>query len=818
MFPKQKGLSNEEAQKRLVEYGLNVLPEKPPPSQWSVFLSQFKNPLVYVLLLAGLVTLLLNHISDSLIILLAVLINTILGFIQERRANQALYALKKFVTQKAQVVREGKRIKIDTSGIVPGDLVILNQGSKVPADGELAFANRMYFDEAIITGESVPVSKQQGEEVYMGTTVSSGQGMIRIKATGAGSKIGTIAKEIQEIKEDTPLKKQLGNFSKKLVILVLSLTAFVFLIGVIRGNELVEMFTTAVALAVSSIPEGLLVSLTVVLAIGMQKILKRRGLVRRLACAETLGGVTTICVDKTGTLTQGKMQVVDFFGDKEELAKQTILANDLDDPIVIAAFAWGRETIKDFIEKHQRLDSIPFSPKERFFMSLHQWTGKTNMVFVNGAPDFLLQWSSLGENEKKEIADKINELTSQGKRLIGFARKEVTSDKKNLYSGDAKDSLSWVGLLAFSDPVRPSVKEALASAKEAGIKIIVITGDYSNTSEFVLAEIGMPVTENEIIMGNEIEKLSLEELSEKVKTVKLFVRTTPDQKHKIVEALKRNKEIVAMMGDGVNDAPAIHEADIGIVVSEASDVARESADLVLLDSNFATIVAAVEEGRGIFDNIRKITLYLLSDSFAEIIVVIGSITVGLPLPITAVQIIWINLVSDGFPGLALTIDPKRPGIMKERPRPAGERLVNNWMISLIGIVSLTAGFVAFFVFIITYGLTRDVALARSMTFITLGLNSLAYVFSVRSLMVPFWRNHLFENKWLVVAVVAGFGLQFFPFLTAATRRFFGVVYLPVKYWLIAFMLSLLVFVVVELFKQVTRLKIARRLLCLDLLS
>ncbi|MDP3994223.1 MAG: HAD-IC family P-type ATPase, partial [bacterium] len=414
MLPDEHGLTKKEAEKLLIQVGHNVLPERPPSSDLSVFLFQLKNPLVYILLFAGFITFFLKHFPDTIIILLAVFINTILGFIQERKANKSLYALKKLVTQKAEVIRDGKRRKIASSFLVPGDIVILGQGARVPADGELVFANRFYLDEAILTGESVPVTKKQGEEVYMGTIVSSGQGIMRIKATGTNSKIGGIARKIQEVKEDTPLGRQLNNFSKKIVILVLGLIVFIFVIGIIRGNGLIEMITTVVALAVSSIPEGLLISLTVVLAIGMQRILKRRGLVRKLASAETLGGVTTICVDKTGTLTQGRMQVVDVIGNKEDLAKQVVLANDLDDPLVIAAFEWGRGIIKDFIQEHQRFDSIPFSSKDRFFMSLNKWTKKSNMIFVNGAPDILLQWVNISKDEKGEIESKINELTSQG--------------------------------------------------------------------------------------------------------------------------------------------------------------------------------------------------------------------------------------------------------------------------------------------------------------------------------------------------------------------------------------------------------------------
>lgn len=817
MFPDVKGLTQDEARVKQRQYGLNILPEKKPPSTLSLILEQLKSPLVYVLLAATLVTAAIGHYSDSVIIFFAVAINTIFGFIQESKASNALYALKKYVSDKANVIRDGKRIFIETSLIVPGDLVVLNQGVKVPADGKIIFANRLYIDEAVITGESVAVEKKEKNEVFMGATISSGQGLMITEKTGVLTKIGRIAGKIQDVEEDTPLQKQLKIFSKQLVVIISTLVVITFLFGVIRRLSAVEMFTTSIALAVSSIPEGLLISLTVVLAIGMQRILKHRGLVKKLSAAETLGGVTTICVDKTGTLTQGKMKVVHFSGDERELAKQVLLANDLDDPIVISAFEWGKEvarknSIPDLqntnlsasTSKYKRLDSIPFSSKERFFISLNKYPGGKNMIFVNGAPELLLKWSDLPEKEKTEILSSIDELTKQGKRLIGFARKETVLTKKTLNISDAKKGLSWIGILAFSDPVRVGVKEAFEETESAGINTIVITGDYSKTSVFVLNELGISVDEKSVITGEELKKLSLEDLSKEVKSARLFARTTPDQKLMIVEALKKNGEIVAMMGDGVNDAPALHEADIGIAVEEATDVAKESADLILLDSNFSTIVGAIKEGRAMFENIRKIILYLMSDAFAEIIIVLGGILIGLPLPITAAQILWINLISDGFPGLALTIDPKRADIMKEKPRPPSERLVNRWMVFLIGTVSMVAGSLALASFFVVYNLTGDILTARSVAFVTLGLNSLAYVFSVRSLMVPFWKGKFFENKWLVLAVFAGLGLQILPFSISGLRQIFGLTALDIKYWLIAAGLSVFMFLVVEVFKSASK--------------
>jgi len=800
MILDEHGLTSKEVSERIKEFGPNVLPEQPRPAAIQILFAQLQSPLVYVLLIAGTVTLFLRHIADSSVIFLSVLINTVFGFIQERKAGNAFAALNQFIVHTSEVIRNGERVKVDTSEIVPGDVVVLIQGSKVPADGMLLFANRVYFEEAILTGESVSVAKEIGDQIFMGTTVQTGNALMRTTQTGSRTRIGHIAQEIQSVEADTPLKQQLANFSNKLVILILSLITFVFIIGLLRGDNASELFTTSVALAVSSIPEGLVVSLTVVLAIGMQKILKRKGLVRKLTSAETLGGVTTICLDKTGTLTAGQMKVVGYIGQKHNLAKQVLLANDLDDPIVIAAYAWGEEVTKLNQADYKRLDSIPFSSKERLSVSLHKWDEQKNMIFVNGAPDVLLQNTTLSATEREEIIQKIDALTSSGKRLMGLARKEVPLKVSRLKIHDAKSNLEWVGILEFDDPVRPSVKNALEQTRLAGIRTIVITGDYAKTAQFVLAEVGIPVTDQEIMLGAEMESIGLEELSEKVKTIKLFARTTPDQKNMIVQALQKNREVVGMMGDGVNDAPAIHQADIGIVVNDASDVARESADLVLLDSNFSTVVSAVEEGRSIFDNIRKILLYLLSGAFAEIIVVIASIILKLPLPITAIQIIWINLVSDGLPGLALTVDPSREGIMKEKPRKPDEKLMSNWMFLFIFVVSLCAGSIALAVFVVTYRMTGDLVLARSLTFLTLGLNSLTYVFSVRSLLTPFWKSNIFANKWLIAAVMCGYVLEFIPFSTQSTRAFFKLSQITLQHWLGATIISIGLFFVVELLK------------------
>ncbi len=805
----EKGLTFDEVERRIQDHGLNALPEKPPPSNFSLVMSQLKSPLVYVLLAAGLVTLFLHEYTDSLVIAIAVFINTVLGYVQEKRAGQALRVLKELIHPEAKVIRNGEMQTIDVTHLVPGDLVILNKGDKIPADGKLTHANRLFMSEAILTGESVPVTKSKDDVVYMGTVVTAGQAKFVVEKTGVATEVGKIAQSLEVIEGETPLRKQIVKFSQHLTILIISLTLLTFVVGLLHGISIREIFTTSVALAVSAIPEGLLVGLTVILAIGMQRILAQKGLVRNLVSAETLGGVTVICMDKTGTLTQGRMQVTDIIGNESELVLQTVIANDLDDPIVIAAYEWGVEKRNIDEEHYARLDSIPFDSENKFFVSLNRFDEDNNILLVNGAPEILLEKSTLDEGEKKLLLEQIENLTTQGKRVLGFARKMVEIDINELKMEDVDGDLEWVGMIAFSDPVRTDVKESLEKTKKAGIKLVVITGDYPKTAVSILGQIGIEVTEEDIILGNLLDKMSDEELSNRLyvnDNVKVFARTKPEQKLKIVQILKHKNEIVAMMGDGVNDAPAITAADIGIVVGEATDVAKESADLVLLDSSFKTIVLAIEEGRGIFDNLRKMILYLLSDAFVEIVLVLTAIMVKLPLPITAAQILWVNLVSDGFPNLALTVDPKAPGTMNKPPRSPKELLVSPWMRTLILIVSLTGGFFAVALFYYSYTKSGSLELARSVAFATVGINSLTYVFSIKALKDPFWKAQPFNNVWLLLGVVGGALLQVAPFVITPLRNMFKVV--PIgNYWFVVVGASVLMFIVIELSKVIFRFKL-----------
>lgn len=801
------GLSSQKAKENLAKYGYNLLPEIPPPSDFAIFLSQLKNPLVYVLIFASFVTLFLQKYNDTLIIWLAILVNTVLSFIQEKKAANALNALKKLINPQSVVIRDGREMKIKSSEIVPEDIVIVNQGERVPADGIFLEANRVFVNESMLTGESIPVAKETNSECFMGTVLTSGRGVIKVLKTGKDTKMGAIALEIQEPHEDTPLKRQLNKFAQNLVFLILLLTALVFVIGVTKGKDIQTMFMTSVALAVSAIPEGLLVGLTVILAVSMQRILKKKGLVKRLLSAETLGGVTTICLDKTGTITEGVLQVVDVFGFRKNIAIQAVLANDLDDPIVIALYEWSKGEIdnhSDLLAQYKRLDTVPFSSETRYAAYLVHWDKNHNMIFVNGAPDYLMKWSKISSKELDDLQERMGSLTSKGMRVIGLARKKIDKKVIKIKHEHVTSDLEWVGLVAFADPVRQGVSKAIVKAVGAGIRPIVITGDYSETARYVMRQVGIEVYEDEVITGDELAEMSNEELAQRIKKVKLFARTTPDQKLKIVEVLKSSGEVVAMMGDGVNDAPALTRADIGVVVGEATDVAKESSDLVLLDSRFETVVMAIEEGRVVYDNLRKVIIYLMSSAFNAITAVVGALIIGLPIPVTAGQILWVNLVTNGFPDLALTVDPKQKGIMKNPPRPFNEPLIANWMKVIIAIVSVTSGLFSLALFYWEYTQTGDIRLAQSIAYLSLGANSLIYVFSVRTLKKPIWEQNFLENKWLLLAVLAGWIVLFIPLATAGLRDFFDVVFVPFSYWLTIFTFTFGLILVIEVLKYFYR--------------
>lgn len=787
---KLTGLTSQEAQKRLLEFGPNVIPEGKPRPQLFIFLDQLRSPLVYVLIFAVLVTIFLKDFKDTAVISFAIFINTILGFIQESKAQKSLLALKKILAPKARVLRDGKISEILAKNLVPGDIVLLEAGDKVSADGKLLEAIELTVNEAILTGESVPAEKSLGPQknkVFSGTTVLAGRGKMKVLATGSRTKVGQIAAALEETeKEATPLQKRLASLAKTLAIFVGFLTLAIFTIGFAVGKPIAEMFLTSVALAVAAIPEGLVVALTVILAVGMVRLLKRKALVRKLLAAETLGSTTVICTDKTGTLTEGKFKVISWeVEDKNWALKLAALCNNLSSPQEIALWEYSQSQNhfdpQKTIEENPRLWELPFSSERKFMAVVNQiQENKEKILFVKGAPEKILAMATISPKEKRNWEGKATDWASSGQRVLGLAYKKVQSKQLKVKSGEIED-LIFLGLVGFSDPLRPQVKEALKLCQRAGLGVKILTGDFRATAEAVMTQAGITVVPEEILEGEELHHLNKEELQERVEQIKLFARIDPLGKLRVVEALQAKGEVVALIGDGVNDAPALRRADIGVVVGEASEVAKETADMVLLDSNFQTIVAAVEEGRGIFTNLQKVITYLLADAFSAIILIAGTIVLGLPLPLTASQILWINLISDGFPNLALTVDPKEKNLMNFPPRKPQETILNHQIKIIIALVSTATALMALLIFG-QFSQTQSLAVGQSMIFALLGLTTLFYVFSCRSLTTPLFKTNFFNNPYLILAVFAGMVLALLPFGVPFVGQFLGIVPLNFGQW------------------------------------
>ena len=777
---KQAGLTSLEAERRLRANGVNEIKRKKRVGDWQLMLAQLQSPLIYVLLGAMIITGgLLKDKEDTMMIGIAVVFNTILGFFQERKANRALAALALVLTPKAKVKRDGQWREIEANQIVVGDLVRLEIGNKVPADGRVVKADALSCNEAVLTGESAAAEKSINKVrnlVYMGTVVVGGIGEMIVEQVGSQTEFGKIAESLQETKEAaTPLQRQLNKLARVLTWIVVLVSLGVAGIGLSTGMGLKEIFPVAVALAVAAIPEGLAVALTVILAIGMQRILKQKVLVRKLMAAETLGGVSVICCDKTGTLTEGKMRVVKVLTkDCPLLRKAAAWCNDMRDPLEVAMNDWS-----EYRERANRLDSIPFDHKYNYIATLHP-----SLLLVSGAPEVILEKCKMPSEKRKTILKQFEKEAEKGQRLVGFAYRELkTENAKRKIDRKDIENLTWLGILVYEDPVREGVKEALKQARKAGIKIKLITGDYQFTAEAVAMKLG-------------IEKQDV------------YSRIKPEQKLKIVEDLQAQGEVVAMTGDGVNDAPALQRADIGIVVSEASDVAKETADMVLLDNNFGTILKAVAEGRLIRDNLKKVLLYLMADSFAEVLIVVLSLLFRVPLAVTAGMILWINLVSDGFPNLALTAEPAEADLLLRKADRRKNWLIDGEMSLLIGLISLVSAGTAFAAFLYYwhhpgYGLEH----ARSVAFSLLGLNSLVYVWSARSLHLPMWQVKWGQNRWLIAAVIAGLVLQLAGLYSDFGQKLLGTVGVDWTEWLVIGGGSLLMLIIVETVKWIYNKKI-----------
>jgi len=791
----KEGLSYKEVKVRQQEYGKNLLPEEKPLSKLKVLLDQFKSPLMYILIIAGGVVLFFKEYADAIVIFGAVLLNTAVGFFQENKTNDSLNQLKKIVKIRGEVIREGNAKMIESSEIVPGDILVLNPGDKVSADARLIEADNLRINEMTLTGEWLPAEKKNSilkektqladrdNMVYMGTIVEDGRGRAVVINTGLNTEIGKVAQIVKETKEEkTPLQKKIARFAKIISLIIVVVCIFIFIEGIITGNTFLEMFTIAVAVAVAAIPEGLPVALTVILAIGMQNILRKKGLVRKLSSAETLGSTSVIATDKTGTLTEGKMQVSEIVAESQEdnrlALKIAVLCNEafIENPDE-AMDEWivrGRPTDRALLlagthvginKKHleakmTKLAEVPFNTENKFLAKAFSEDRKKDILFISGAPEKLLKMSKniikngrkqpLTSKREEEIRINLENLSARGLRVIAVAQKEINS-LKNLFC-----DLSFVGLIALKDPVRKEVKKAIKTVRLAGMKPIIVTGDHKLTARAVAQEIGLKVDEKNIIEGKDLDNLSPEEFDKIVEDIQIYARVEPKHKLRIITAWQKKGEVIAMTGDGVNDAPALKKADIGMALGSGTEVAKEVSDLVLLSDSFDIIVAAVREGRGIIDNIRKVITYLLSDSFAETILIGVSLLFGFPLPIIAVQILWINLIEDGLPNIALAFEPKEKDLMKQKPHGHNIPLLNLEMKVLIFVIGMITDLFLLGIFFFLFKFTDySIEHIRTMIFAGLAIDSIFYVFSCRSLRQNIWHINPFSNKFLVVAWLFG---------------------------------------------------------------
>ncbi|OGH64874.1 MAG: hypothetical protein A2821_00130 [Candidatus Magasanikbacteria bacterium RIFCSPHIGHO2_01_FULL_41_23] len=856
----ESGLTIEEAKQRIIHYGENRLPvDARLDSQLSIFLNQWKSSLIIVLVVAGIVSAWLADVVDALIIGLTVLVNVTVGFFQESKANQAVKKLARMVTFSARVMRSGKLVVIPSTEITLGDIIFLEAGDNVPADARIIEELELALNEAALTGESNSVLKNirklsanaplanRSNMVFQGTQVVGGRGKAVVVAVGKNTEVGRISGLVEHtVESKTPLQIELVKLSAFIGRIVLVVVLIVFLIGFLRGNySFLVLFQTAVSLAVAAIPEGLAITLTIILAIGMQFLLRRQALVRKMVAAETLGSVTVICTDKTGTLTEGKMSVSklatvekNFFRDDLStlsvansahqtallMLKAGVLCNNvrsLSQPmngsyyegdgteialVEAGALANIKKTVLDIALP--RLSELPFDSRRKYMAVLNQGEVE-RLVYVKGALDVLRPHicavemnGSVKKITKKclDYFEKVNaDFSQNGLRILAICYRPAKSEEQKI-SADGIHDLVLVGLVGIVDPVRKTVKDTIIRAQAAGIRVIMITGDQAATARAIGIELGIAKPEDRVVNGEELNLFSSAELDNILKTVSIFSRVNPEDKIKIVTALKAQGEVVAMTGDGVNDSPALKGADIGVAMGGGTDIAREIADLVLLDNRFETIIMAVEEGRAMYANIQKVVIFLLAFSLCEVSLILISMLVGLPLALLPAQILWLNLVQDSLPSIALAFDRPDPQIMNRPPRGHGSALIGKIELQfMIGVMGVTAGLLVGLYFL-ARALIADEMGARSLVFAGFGLALLPAIYSVRLLGKPFFWRSLTNNFFLNCAVLFSFGLMLASVYLPGLQKILGTVALSGLELMIVAGFCVITFICIELVK------------------
>ena len=790
----KKGLSSQEALVRIKQFGPNILKETGGKNIFLIFASQFTSFLIIILFIASAISFILGHTLDAGLIMVIVILNGIVGFIQEYRVERTIRQLKKLVTTDITVYRDGNLQKIPSSQLVPGDVIVLEEGQKIPADIRLTESYNLETNEASLTGESTPVLKdtkvlsdktilaERANCLFSGTTIATGKGIGIVTSTGMNTELGKIAHLVAEEKEEaTPMQQKLNNLGKTIGRIVLVIAFLIGIEQILFGQNILNALISAIALAVAAIPEGLPAVVTISLALGTKRLLKQKSLIRNLAAAETLGSTDIICVDKTGTLTEGVMKVTEIYGDnKEKILTYGLLASNardsngqiIGDPteaaLVKAAIEAGfdQETLS---KTHPRISEIPFS-SQRKMMSVIVDTEDGNLIISKGATEVILERCSLSSGQKKKIIQKNNDMAKQALRVLAIA----------YATGKKEEDLIFLGLVGMIDPPREGVKEAIKQCSDAGVRVVMITGDHMLTAEAIARQINI---EGRSITGEDLDKLTDEQFNKDVEQIVVYARVNPEHKIRIIKALKAHGHQVAMTGDGVNDAPALKAADIGVAMGiTGTDVSKQASDMILLDDHFSTIVSAVKEGRAIFDNIRKFVNYLLSSNIMEVLVIsLAVILGGGHLPLLPIHLLWINLVTDGLPAIALGVDPPRKNIMSLSPKLFREEIAGGRFLGPLIVVSilLTAAILAIFLIY-----EKDPIYEQTMVFTSIVVYEMLRIFAIRGeYKLPF-----FSNPFLIFAIAGSLILQlmilYLPisFAGVTLQELFKVTPLHIKDW------------------------------------
>ncbi|MDH5546943.1 MAG: calcium-translocating P-type ATPase, PMCA-type [Gammaproteobacteria bacterium] len=845
-----QGLSTSESQTRLQQYGANRLPEASSRSALLIFISQFSDLMVLILIAAAVVSGLVGELADTITIIVILVLNAVIGFIQEIRAEQAMNALRKLAAPSAKVRRDAQVKTIDADELVPGDIILLDAGDTVPADARLIESANARTDESTLTGESEPVDKHiepiakphalVGDRVNMvfkGSLLTHGRVVAVVAATGLNTELGSIARLLEkEAQPKTPLQERLAILGKQLAFVVLFVCVVLFAVGLLRGEPALLMFLTAVSLAVAAIPEALPAVVNIALAVGARQMSEKNALIRRLPAVESLGSVTYICTDKTGTLTLNKMHASHVFdantwqaSDKVEslnasLLKAMALCNDaqvsadtlIGDPTetAILAFAQDQHQNKDFsrlLENYPRVAEVPFDSVRKSMTTMHR-EDAVIVAYSKGSPERILSLCThdastrlLSDQGRAELLQQARAMAARGQRVLGFAqriwdRQPSVKDVDSIESG-----LQFLGFIALIDPPRPEAKEAVRLCQSAGIVPVMITGDHVLTASAIAQELGISRHEDEVLSGEELFHLNDEQLNQVILEKRVYARVSPEQKIRIVEALQKQQQFVAMTGDGVNDAPALRFAHVGIAMGrKGTDVAREASDVILLDDNFATIVHAVRAGRRIYDNIRKFIRYTMTSNAGEVWTLLLAPLVGMPVPLLPIHILWINLVTDGLPGLALSLEKEEPNLMQRPPRPPRESVFANGMWQHILVIGLLIGLLSLGVQV--WAIAQGIEHWQTMVFTVLTFSQLAHVMAIRSETQSLLQFGIGSNKKLLFAVSLTIGLQLLIIYLPFFNDIFKTQALSISELLICCGLSFIVFLAVELEKYLVRKK------------